>query len=79
MRCDCVSESSASFAVRSVITANASDALVATNLLNYGHLHSGYHQPWAVGGGAPDIYTEDHTKDSRPWVVSGDAFGLMAW
>ena len=70
MRCDCVTETSASFAVRSVVTANASDATVAQNLLNYGHQHSGYSQPWAVGAG---------TADGRPWVVSGDAFGVMSW
>jgi hypothetical protein len=79
VRCDCITETSASFAVRAVLTGNTSDELVATNLLNYGHLHSGYHQPWAVGAAQPDPYTSIHTKDSRPWVVSGDAFGLKAW
>ena len=32
--------------------------------------NAGYSQPWAVGAG---------TADGRPWVVSGDTFGLMAW
>jgi hypothetical protein len=72
VRCDCVTEVSASFAVRAAVTSNVSDARVATNLLNYGHVHSGYQQPWAVGGGA-------QLTSSRPWTVSGDAFGLMAW
>jgi hypothetical protein len=70
MRCDCVTETSASFAVRSVVTGNASDVRVAQNLLNYGHVHAGYSQPWAIGAGS---------ADTRPWVVSGDAFGLMSW
>jgi hypothetical protein len=74
-----VTESSASFAVRAVLTGNASDRLVATNLLNFGHLHSGYHQPWALGAGQPDPYTAIHTKATRPWVVSGDAFGIKSW
>eukprot|EP01050_Picozoa_sp_SAG11_P014899 SAG11_NODE_1881_length_4130_cov_2.080873_3_plen_389_part_00 len=70
MRCDCVTETSASFAVRSVVTANTSDVTVAQNLLNYGHQHAGYSQPWAVGA---------QSADGRPWVVSGDAFGIMSW
>ena len=53
--------------------------MVATNLLNYGHLHSGFHQPWALGSGAPDQYTNTHTKSTRPWAVSGDAFGIKSW
>jgi hypothetical protein len=32
MRCDCVTETSASFAARAVVTGNASDITVATNL-----------------------------------------------
>lgn len=65
---------------RSVLTGgNAADRRVATNLLNYGHIHSGYHQSWALGAGQPDKYTSSHTKDSRPWILSGDAFGLMSW
>jgi hypothetical protein len=79
VRADCVTESSASFAVRAQLSGNKSDARVATNLLNYGHIHSGYHQPWAVGAGQPDPYIQQHLKATRPWVVSGDAFGLMAW
>ena len=39
-------------------------------LLDAGHIHSGYSQPWAIGAGS---------ANDRPWVVSGDAFGLMAW
>jgi hypothetical protein len=81
VRCDCVTESSASFAVRSVLSGedDAVDRRVATNLLNYGHIHSGYHQSWALGAGQPDPYTSVHTAASRPWIVSGDAFGLMSW
>ena len=41
MRADCVLETSASFAARSIVTANKSDARVAINLLNFGHIHSG--------------------------------------
>ena len=70
VRCDCVSESSSSFAVRAVLTDNASDARVAANLLSFAHLHSGFHQPWALGAGS---------ADRRPWVVAGDAFGVMGW
>jgi hypothetical protein len=73
VRCDCITESSASFAARSVITGNASDRDVSMNLLNYAHLHAGFHQPWVVGSGKPDPYTKLHTQDMRPWVVSGDA------
>ena len=72
MRGDCVTETSASFAIRGVLTQNASDRQVAKNLLNYGHIHSGFHQPWAVGGGSG-------LKSSRPWVPDGSGFGLMAW
>ena len=79
MRCDCVTESSAAFAVRSVVTGNASDAAVARSLLNFGHMHAGYHQPWAVGAGPPTSIPGAVTADGRPWVVSGDAFGLMSW
>ena len=79
IRCDCVTETSSAFAVRAAVTGNESDRLVATNLLNYGHIHAGFHQPWALGAGQPDIYTNIHTGATRPWVVSGDAFGLMAW
>ena len=39
MRCDCVTET-VSFAVRSVVT-ETPHVVVATNLLNYGHLHAG--------------------------------------
>ena len=39
-------------------------------MLGAGHIHSGYSQPWAIGAGS---------ANDRPWVVSGDAFGLMAW
>jgi hypothetical protein len=79
VRCDCITETSASFAVRSVITGNVSDRDVSMNLLNYAHLHAGFHQPWAVGSGKPDPYTTKHTRETRPWTVSGDAFGLMSW
>ena len=80
VRCDCVTESSASFAVRSVIKGgDAADRQTATKLLNYGHIHSGYHQSWALGAGQPDKYTNIHTKTTRPWILSGDAFGLMSW
>ena len=74
MRCDCISETSASFAVRAAVTGNVSDRLVATNLLNYAHLHAGFHQAWAVGanGGGG-------TADGRPWVISGDTFGIKSW
>lgn len=79
VRCDCVTEASASFAVRSVLTGSKADRLVSTNLLNYGHVHAGFHQPWALGGNAPDPYTKVHTRDSRPWIISGDAFGIKSW
>ena len=36
VRCDCITETSASFAIRAVLTGNTSDENVATNLLNYG-------------------------------------------
>ena len=56
VRADCVTESSASFAVRSLLahgknaTSDAQrDRAISTNLLNYGHIHSGFSQPWAVG------------------------------
>ena len=45
---------------------------MAQNLLNYGHIHSGYHQPWAVGAGANIV-------SQRDWIAAGDGFGLMAW
>lgn len=72
VRCDCVTESSAAFAVRGVVLGNASDLRVAQNLLNYGHIHAGYHQPWAVGAG-PDIVKR------RDWIAAGEAFGIMSW
>eukprot|EP00750_Incisomonas_marina_P032186 INCI8939.2.p1 GENE.INCI8939.2~~INCI8939.2.p1 ORF type:complete len:787 (-),score=99.24 INCI8939.2:698-3058(-) len=78
VRADCVLETSASFAARSIVTANKSDARVAINLLNFGHIHSGFHQPWALGAGQPDA-ASIHLAQTRPWVVSGDAFGLKAW
>jgi hypothetical protein len=69
VRCDCITETSASFAVRSVITGNVSDRDVSMNLLNYAHLHAGFHQPWAVGSGKPDPYTTKHTRESSTqWV-----------
>lgn len=77
VRCDCVTETSASFAARGVLTGNASDQLVSTNLLNFGHLHSGYHQQWALGAGAPD--SQNVVRANRPWIVSGDAFGVKSW
>jgi hypothetical protein len=70
VRCDCITETSASFAVRSVITGNVSDRDVSMNLLNYAHLHAGFHQPWAVGSGKPDPYTTKHTRETRPWHPS---------
>ena len=72
VRADCVTESSASFAVRGRVTKNSSDLLVGTNLLSYAHIHAGYTQPWIVGAGA-------ETDASRPWTASGDAFGLLSW
>jgi hypothetical protein len=72
VRCDCVTESSTSFAVRAVVTGNVSDRLVAINLLNFGHIHAGYSQPWVVGAG-PAL-----TAD-RPWAPVGDAFGIKSW
>jgi hypothetical protein len=72
MRADCTGESSASFAVRSVVTKNTSDAAVARNLLNYAHVHSGFSQPWVVGGGA-------QLDSQRPWASTGDSFGILAW
>lgn len=52
IRCDCVTETSAAFATRAILTGSTADAAVATNLLNFGHIHAGFSQPWAVGGGA---------------------------
>ena len=79
VRADCVTESSASFAVRSLLahgenaTADAKrDRATATNLLNYGHIHSGFSQPWAVGAIGPNLVA------ARPWTTTGDAFGLLA-
>lgn len=37
-----------------------------------------FHQPWALGAGQPDA-ASIHLAQTRPWVVSGDAFGLKAW
>ena len=69
VRCDCVTETSAAFAVRGLVSNNSSDIAVAKNLLNYGHIHSGYHQPWVVGGG-PSL------KETRPWVRPSQASGV---
>jgi hypothetical protein len=55
-----------------VVTGNASDRVVATNLLNFGHIHAGYSQPWVVGAG-PALTAE------RPWAPVGDAFGIKSW
>ena len=80
VRGDCVSESSASFAVRAAVEgSDGSDVDVATNLLNYAHQHAGFRQPWALGSGWLDDYTTLHTAKLRPWVVSGDAFGMLSW
>jgi hypothetical protein len=74
MRYDCISETSVSFAVRSLMRANATasaeDRSVAIGLLNYAMIQGGYSQPW-VPGGRPDLI------EQRPWTLSGDAFGLM--
>eukprot|EP00040_Diaphanoeca_grandis_P026893 m.151655 g.151655 ORF g.151655 m.151655 type:complete len:876 (+) comp30772_c0_seq2:72-2699(+) len=72
VRCDCVTEASTSFAVRGIVTNNKSDIAVATNLLNFGHIHSGYSQPWVVGGGS-------NLDKARPWASTGGAFGIKAW
>jgi len=72
-------ETSAAFAARGVVTANDSDIRVATNLLNYGHIHSGFHQPWALGSGVPNPSASVKMSTTRPWVVSGDAFGIKSW
>ena len=56
IRCDCVTETSAAFAARAILTGSAIDTAVATNLLNFGHIHAGFSQPWAVGGG-PQLET----------------------
>ena len=72
LRNDCTSEVSASFAARGVLLGNASDRQIATNLLNFAYVHSGFSQPWALQSGAK-LHAE------RPWLAAGDAFGLMAW
>jgi hypothetical protein len=84
MRHDCISETSASFAVRSLMrakgspgrpsnaTAAAADRTVATNLLNYGMIHGGFSPAWVPGG------TGDMVQQ-LPWTISGDAFGIMSW
>ena len=71
IRQDCVAETSASFAVKALVAKNSTDRRVATNLLNYAHIHSGFHQPWIVGAG-------DAIRTARPWTT-GDGFGLLAW
>ena len=70
VRDDCIQETSAAFAVRGALTNSARDNRTAINLLSYAHQHSGYSQPWIVGGD-PAI--------GRPWTLAGDAFGLLSW
>ena len=65
--------------MRSAVTGSTADKRTAINLMNFGHIHSGYHQPWALGSGMADPYTKSHLVQTRPWAVSGDAFGLKAW
>ena len=68
VRSDCVMEAAAAFAVLGAVGGQAADSRTASNLLDYGLIHSGMRQPWAVG---------EKTSDPRPWVLSGDAFGLI--
>lgn len=68
VRSDCVIEASAAFAVLAAVTGQSMDSRTATNLLDYGLVHSGMRQPWAVG---------EIASDPRPWVLSGDGFGLI--
>ena len=55
------------------MTQNSTDKRTATSLLNYGHIHSGFSQPWAVSGGHTTV------SGSRPWILNGNAFGVIAW
>ena len=82
-RNDCTCETSFAFAVRSAASAvgavkNADeDRTIAQNLLNYAMLHSGFSQPWTV---PPPLITQSPDYSAtRPWLVSGDAFGVLAW
>jgi hypothetical protein len=68
VRSDCVMEASAAFAALGAVGGQPADSRTASNLLDYGLIHSGMRQPWAVG---------ERTSDPRPWVLSGDAFGLI--
>ena len=68
VRSDCVMEASAAFAVVAAVGGLPSNSRTASNLLDYGLIHSGMRQPWAVG---------ERATDPRPWVLSGDAFGLI--
>ena len=67
IRHDCTAETAMAFAVSAAVTGNASEAQVARNLLHYMYTHSGFPQPWNVGGGGGS------------WVAAGDAMGLVAW
>ena len=86
VRDDCVSETSSSFATLGALLAKEAaetgdtntheEAQAATrtasNLLSFAHLHSGFHQVWTVGAGSA-------TASAKPWVVRGDAFGILSW
>ena len=74
IRCDCTTETSASFAAAFAVGHNVSDEDTAISLLSYGHHHAGFSQQWLAGA------THDlDTADGRAWLLTGDAFGLMSW
>ena len=72
IRADCVCETSASFAALGAVTGDAASVRIASNLLSYAHIHSGFHQLWTVGAGSTE-------RAARPWAPRGDAFGILAW
>jgi len=84
VRNDCTCETAAAFAARYVaakagkVNASGRDRLVATNLLNYAHLHSGFSQPWVVPPAGAWTHGGNYEK-SRPWVATGDLFGVLSW